>query len=246
MFIIRSQLQEIPIPKYTITIYNELTYEYLKEFSMATKVKPYPVTFDVVYPVKSNRLTTFFRFFLALPILVLGTILTGSTTVYYINEAGEQMSQSGGGIVTGLFLATGLLILFRQKYPRWWFNFNLELSRFSARISAYLLFLTDLYPSTTEPQSVILDLAYPDAKKDLNRWLPLVKWLLAFPHYVVLFFLYIGAFFATIIAWFAILFTGNYPKGLFNFVVGVNRWGLRVNAYAFLLITDRYPAFSLK
>ena len=213
---------------------------------MATKPKPYPVTFDVVYPVKSNRLTAFFRFFLALPILLLVTILTGSTTVYYVNQAGEQMSQSGGGVVTGLIIATGLLIIFRQKYPRWWFDFNLELNRFTARVQAYLLLLTDSYPSTTEPQSVILDLAYPNAKKELNRWLPLVKWLLAFPHYIVLIFLYIGVVFATIIAWFVILFTGTYPKGLFNFVVGVNRWNLRVSAYAFLLITDRYPAFSLK
>jgi hypothetical protein len=213
---------------------------------MATKVQPYPATLEIDYPVKLSRVKTFFRFFLAIPIIILGAILTGSTTVYYINEAGEQMSQSGGGIVTGLFLATGLLILFRQKYPRWWFDFNLELNRFSTRVQAYLLLLTDTYPSTTEVQSVRLNLVYPDAKQDLNRWLPIVKWILVFPHYFALFFLAIGAVFATVIAWFAILITGQYPKGLFNYVVGVNRWGLRVSAYAFLLITDEYPAFSLK
>jgi hypothetical protein len=213
---------------------------------MATKVQPYPATLEIDYPVKLSRVKTFFRFFLAIPIIILGAILTGSTTVYYINEAGEQMSQSGGGIVTGLFLATGLLILFRQKYPRWWFDFNLELNRFSTRVQAYLLLLTDAYPSTTEVQSVRLNLVYPDAKQDLNRWLPIVKWILVFPHYFALFFLAIGAVFATVIAWFAILITGQYPKGLFNYVVGVNRWGLRVSAYAFLLITDKYPAFSLK
>jgi hypothetical protein len=213
---------------------------------MATKVQPYPATLEIDYPVKLSRVKTFFRFFLAIPIIILGAILTGSTTVYYINEAGEQMSQSGGGIVTGLFLATGLLILFRQKYPRWWFDFNLELNRFSTRVQAYLLLLNDAYPSTTEVQSVRLNLVYPDAKQDLNRWLPIVKWILVFPHYFALFFLAIGAVFATVIAWFAILITGQYPKGLFNYVVGVNRWGLRVSAYAFLLITDKYPAFSLK
>jgi hypothetical protein len=213
---------------------------------MATKVQPYPATLEIDYPVKLSRVKTFFRFFLAIPIVILATILTGSTTVYYVNEAGQQMSQSGGGIVTGLFFATVLLILFRQKYPRWWFDFNLELNRFSTRLEAYILLLTDAYPSTTEAQSVRLNLVYPDVKLGLNRWLPLVKWILAFPHYVVLFFLSIGAVFATVIAWFAILFTGRYPKGLFDYVVGVNRWGLRVSAYAFLLITDKYPAFSLK
>jgi Domain of unknown function (DUF4389) len=81
---------------------------------------------------------------------------------------------------------------------------------------------------------------------DLNRWMPLVKWLLAIPHYIVLGFLAIGAFFAVVIAWFAILASGQYPRGLFDFVVGVGRWGLRVNAYAFLLVTDRYPPFSLR
>ena len=120
------------------------------------------------------------------------------------------------------------MILFRQRYPRWWFDFALELTRFGARIGAYVALLTDQYPSTVEEQSVHLEIDYPDVERDLNRWLPLVKWLLAIPHYVVLFFLAVGAFFAVVIAWFAILFTGRYPRGLFDFVVGVGRWGLRV------------------
>ncbi len=137
------------------------------------------------------------------------------------------------------------MILFRQRYPRWWFDFARELTRFSARIGAYVLLLTDEYPSTTEEQRVHLDIDYPDAERDLNRWLPLVKWFLAIPHYIVLFFLSIGAFVVVVIAWFAILFTGHYPRGMFDFVVGVGRWALRVNAYAFLLVTDNYPPFSL-
>jgi uncharacterized protein DUF4389 len=138
-----------------------------------------------------------------------------------------------------------LMILFRQKYPRWWFDFARELTRFEYRVGAYLALLTDKYPSTDEEQSVHLEVDYPDVERDLNRWLPLVKWLLAIPHYIVLVVLTMLAIVAILIAWFAILFTGRYPRGLFNFVAGVGRWTLRVQAYAFLLVTDRYPPFSL-
>jgi hypothetical protein len=137
------------------------------------------------------------------------------------------------------------MILFRQKYPRWWFDWNLELQRFANRVLAYVFLMDDRYPSTDDHQGVRLDYRYPDVPRELNRWLPLVKWLLAIPHYVVLFFLDIAAFVVIIITWFAILFTGRYPEGMFNFVVGVMRWSLRVTAYAFLLVTDRYPPFSL-
>jgi hypothetical protein len=139
-----------------------------------------------------------------------------------------------------------LMILFRQRYPRWWFDFQRELTRFVARVGTYTLLLTDQYPSTVEEQSVHLEVDYPDVEKDLKRGMPLVKWFLAIPHYIVLFFLSVGVFFSAVIAWFAILFTGSYPQGLFDYVVGVMRWGLRVNAYAFLLVTDQYPPFSLK
>jgi hypothetical protein len=137
------------------------------------------------------------------------------------------------------------MILFRQKYPRWWFDWNQELLRFENRVGAYLALLDDRYPSTDEHQSVRLELRYPDAERDLNRWLPLVKWLLAIPHYIVLFFLWIAAIVSVIVAWFAILFTGRYPRGLFDFVVGVGRWTNRVTAYAFILVTDEYPPFRL-
>ncbi len=137
------------------------------------------------------------------------------------------------------------MLLFRQKYPRWWFDWNVALIKFSTRVEAYLALLRDEYPSTDEDQAVHIEIPYPDAKNELNRWLPLVKWFLAIPHYIVLFFLGIAAIVSIVIAWFAILFTGRYPKSLFDFVVGVFRWGLRVAAYAFLLTTDRYPPFAL-
>jgi hypothetical protein len=144
-----------------------------------------------------------------------------------------------------LLLAPLLMILFRHKYPRWWFDWNIALVNFITRVGTCIGLLTDVYPSTDEEQSVHIEIPYPDVPKDLNRWLPLVKWFLAIPHYIVLAFFGIAAFFCVVIAWFAILFTGRYPRGLFDFVVGVSRWGLRVAAYAFLLTTDRYPLFSL-
>lgn len=206
----------------------------------------YPAQLDIKYPAKLDRLTTFFRIFWALPILIVLSILTGGGSGSFMNEANNEVSAGGAGIVSGLAVATALMIVFRQRYPKWWFDFALELNRFSTRVTAYLFLLTDKYPSTVEKQTVDLQVTYPDAKKELNQWLPLVKWLLAIPHYLVLAVLAIGAAIATIIAWFAILFTGRYPKSLFDYVVGVGRWSLRVNAYAFLLTTDKYPPFSLK
>lgn len=206
----------------------------------------YPANLDIDYPEKLDRLTTFLRIVWAIPVLIVLTFLTVSGGTSFGNEASNQVMTSGGGIAGGLFAATALMILFRQRYPRWWFDFALELNRFSTRVGAYLFLLTDKYPSTVEKQSVHLDIDYPDAEKDLNRWLPLVKWLLALPHYIVLAFLILAAVGATIIAWFSILFTGRYPKSLFDFVVGVGRWSIRVEAYSFLLTTDVYPPFSLK
>jgi hypothetical protein len=195
------------------------------------------VSFDVDYPGPMDRMTTFFRLIWAIPILILLSLLAGSV---HAGSAGEV----SGGATAGLFIATVLMLVFRRRYPRWWFDFGVELARFSARVSAYLFLLTDRYPSTTDPQSVHLEVAYPDAER-LHRWLPLVKWLLAIPHFIVLAFLSIAALIVTIIAWFAILFTGLYPRSLFDFTVGVGRWATRVWAYAFLLVTDEYPPFSL-
>jgi uncharacterized protein DUF4389 len=203
----------------------------------------YPVQFSVDYPERDlDRLSSAFRIFVAIPILVVLASLGGSEFMATGREAGRGGSFAGGGL---LFLGPLLMILFRQKYPRWWFDWNLQLSRFSNRVWAFLALMSDLYPSTDEEQTVHLELPYPDVPRDLNRWLPLVKWLLAIPHYFVLIFLFIAVVVTVIIAWFAILFTGRYPRGLFDFAVGVFRWANRVGAYAFLLVTDRYPPFSL-
>jgi hypothetical protein len=205
----------------------------------------YAVRLQVDYLEQHNRLTTAFRVFLAIPILIVIGVLTAGNSQRAYDDSGHVVTTTGGGISAGLFFATLLLIVVRQRYPRWWFDFALELARFGARIGAYLTLLTDQYPSTVEEQNVHLEIDYPDVVRDLNRWLPLVKWLLAIPHYIVLFFLTVAAVVVVIIAWFAILFTGRYPRGMFDFVVGVGRWWLRVQGYAFLLVTDDYPPFSL-
>ena len=205
----------------------------------------YPARLEVEYPEQHDRVTTFFRLIMIIPIAIVITVLTAGATQTAYDEGGKAVSSTSGGITAGLFLVTLLMIVFRKRYPRWWFDFALELARFGARVGAYLVLLTDQYPSTVEEQTVHLEIDYPDVERDLNRWLPLVKWLLAIPHYVVLIVLSVAAVFAVVIAWLAILFTGRYPRGLFDFVVGVGRWWLRVQAYAFLLVTDRYPPFAL-
>jgi hypothetical protein len=199
----------------------------------------YPVTFSVDYPERQlNRWTTLVRIFMVIPIAILAGLLPGGS----IGSYAYGVAASTGSVI---FVPLVLIILFRKKYPRWWFDWNLELSRFLSRIGVYVALMDDRYPSTDERQSVRLD--YPDPEtQGLERGLPLVKWLLAIPHYFVLFFLYIGAVFAVLFAWFAILFTGRYPRGLFTFLEGVGRWGHRVNGYAFTLVTDQYPPFRLR
>ena len=190
---------------------------------MTAQSVPYAARLQIDHPTTQlDRLSTFFRLIWAIPIMILATALT-----------------------TISFFGTAVMILIRQRYPRWWFEYSRELTAFTMRVGAYLVLLTDRYPSTEEEQSVHFEMDFPDVRQDLNRWLPLVKWFLAIPHYVVLFFLWIVAFFAVLVAWFAILFTGRYPQALFDYVVGVMRWTVRVTAYAFLLVTDRYPPFSL-
>ena len=202
-------------------------------------VTPYPVQFDVDFPSRPlDRLTTAFRIILAIPIVIL---LSALTPPLIQNNHNRGTIAFAAGV---LFVPLVLMLLFRQKYPRWWFDWNLNILRFSNRVSAYLALLDDRYPSTDEEQSVHLEFAYPDARQ-LNRWLPLIKWLLALPHYIVLLFLWIASVGAIVIAWFAILFTGHYPRALFTFVVGVLRWTNRVTAYAFALVTDEYPPFRL-
>jgi Domain of unknown function (DUF4389) len=191
----------------------------------------YALTYSVEYPERDlNRLTTVFRIFTVIPILIVLATVSGG-------------GAAAGGIV---FFGTLIMILFRKKYPRWWFEWNRELLRFSTRVHTYLVLMNDRYPSTDEEQWVRLEINYPNTETELARGMPLVKWFLAIPHYIVLFFLGIAAFVCVVIAWFAILFTGRYPRSLFDFVVGVQRWALRVVAYAFILVTDKYPPFSLQ
>lgn len=204
----------------------------------------YPVKLSIDYPDRAlDRTTTFFRIFVALPILVLlGSVSGGVLQYTYENGTAVVVAGTGGLLFAGPFL----MILFRQKYPRWWFDWNLELLRFANRVVAYLALMDDRYPSTDEQQAVRLEIPYPDAREGLNRWMPLVKWFLAIPHYVVLAFLAVAAVVAVIVAWFAILFTGRYPRGMFDFVEGVIRWNNRVVGYAYILVTDEYPPFALR
>jgi hypothetical protein len=202
----------------------------------------YPARLTVDYPDRPlNRLTTFFRIFVAVPILIILGLLSGPS--YREQPENSRLAYETARSAL-IFLPVVLLILFRQKYPRWWYDWNMGFTRFYSRVAAYLALLRDEYPSVDEEQFVHIEVDYPDVRL-LNRWLPLVKWFLAIPHFLVLVFLSLAAVIIVIIAWFAILFTGRYPRGMFDFVVGVMRWGLRVQAYAFLLTTDRYPPFSL-
>ena len=205
----------------------------------------YPVTFSVDYPDRPlDRLTSFFRIFMVIPIAIVAAAITGFS-IQYDDVADTTQTIVVGGIGI-LFIPPLLMILFREKYPRWWYDWNLNLQRFSNRISVYVALMDDTYPSTDEEQSVHLHYPYPDVAADLGRGMPLVKWFLAIPHYIVLFFLTIGALFGVIAAWFAVLFTGRYPRGIFDYVEGVIRWHNRVIGYAFTLVTDRYPPFSLR
>jgi hypothetical protein len=206
----------------------------------------YPIRFAVDFPDRElNRLSSALRIFTVIPIAIVLASIGGFSGDW--GHAGANTSTTvaigGSGL---LFVPPLLMIVFRQKYPRWWFDWNLELLRFTNRVGIYAALMDDRYPSTDETQSVHLDAPYPDAAAGLNRWLPLVKWLLAIPHYIVLFFLYLGVLIAVIVAWFAILFTGRYPRGLFDYVEGVIRWNNRVVSYAWILVTDEYPPFRLR
>lgn len=223
------------------------------------KSNNYPLTLEIDYQEKHSRIKTLFRLFLAIPVLIIFLLLIGPGGSDYNNDDNitnetkiEQDCETdrnyGGsaGAAGAVVIPTLLMIVFRKKYPKWWFDWNLEISRFGTRIGSYMLFLRDEYPSTDEEQAIHLNIQYPNVEKDLHRLLPLVKWLFAIPHYIVLALLCIPAIFAVIIAWFSVIFTAKYPRSIFDFIVGIQRWNLRVCAYSFLLVTDTYPPFSLK
>jgi hypothetical protein len=212
---------------------------------MTTQPAEYAARLDVDYPERLDRLTTLFRIIWAIPIVFMAALLAASTSKTVEQASGETVSVTSSAIGS-IVLATALMILFRRRYPRWWFDFLRELARFHGRVFAYVALLTDRYPSTVDEQGVHLEIDYPDVERDLNRWLPLIKWLLVIPHLIVLAVLGVLAFLSTVVAWFSILLTGRYPASLFHFVVGAWRWGLRVQAYAFFLVTDQYPPFSLR
>jgi hypothetical protein len=200
----------------------------------------YPATLKIEYPDrKLNRLTSVFRVFMIVPIAIILGLLS-----HWVS--GDKAWHGAFATAGVLFVPTLLMLLFRWKYPRWWFDWNVNLTKLGLRVGSFFALLTDVYPSTDEDQAVSVGIKYPEVTKDLKVGLPLVKWFLAIPHYFLLAFLGIAAFAVIIIAWFAILFTGKYPRGMFDFVVGVMRWGLRVSAYAFILVTDVYPPFSLE
>ncbi len=191
----------------------------------------HPVNLTVDYPDRAlNKVSTFFRIILIVPIGIILALLW-----------------DGRGSLMGLVvLPTVLMLLFRHKYPKWWYDWNYGLVRFCYQVFAYLFLMDDRYPSTDEEQSLHLQLPYPQVATELHPGLPLVKWLLALPHYIVLAILGLYGIILVVIAWFAILFTGRYPKSMFAFIEGLMRWELRVIAYAFLLTTDKYPPFALK
>jgi hypothetical protein len=196
--------------------------------TMNTAAAAYPIRLEIDYPDRPlDRVTSAFRLVMALPILVIVALLNWGRST---------------GLLT---VPVALMVLVRRRYPRWWFDWNVQLARFETRACGYVLLLDDRYPSTDDEQGVHLEVDYPDVPRDLNRWMPLVKWFLAIPHVIVLAILLIGVVVATVVAWFAILFTGRYPRPLFDFVVGVLRWCSRVQGYACTLVTDKYPPFRL-
>jgi hypothetical protein len=142
---------------------------------MADDAQPYAARLKITYPDTLGRVTTLLRVFWIIPIAIILGLISASGGTRVVTQTGETVRTSGGGVLGGLALATALMIIFRQRYPRWWFDFACEMVRFGSRVAAYGALLTDQYPSTVDEQSVHLEIDYPNVEQDLNRWLPLVK-----------------------------------------------------------------------
>jgi len=191
---------------------------------MGMAAPAYPVTFNVEYPERLSRWLIFVKWLLAIPhFLILGVF---------------------GYLVQLTTFISWFAILFTARYPRSLFGLAVMYFRWNARVTAYVALLRDEYPpfgGSSPEYPVRFDVEYPEK---LSRLLIFVKWLLAIPHILILGLLGILGIVVYVIGWFAILFTGRFPRSLFDFLVGIGRWSLRVNAY-YWLMRDEYPPFSL-
>jgi hypothetical protein len=191
--------------------------------TMAPAESAHPVTFDIAYPERLNRWLILVKWLLAIPHLIIANLL-------------DNVAQL-------LAFVAFFTILFTGKWPEGMFKFTVGCLRWQYNVYAYVLLLRDEYPPFSfDPgqYAVAFDVAYPEK---LNRWLVFVKWLLIIPNLIVFLLVALAWAITLIVAWFAILFTGRYPRGLFDFAVGVMRWSARLNAYVYLM-TDKYPPFS--
>lgn len=189
--------------------------------------QPYPVTLEVAYPEVASRGLILVRWLLAIPQFFVAQVLKNLAQVL---------------AVLALFA-----ILFTGQYPEPLYRLVVGATRWQFNVYAYVLFHDRPYPPFAFESGIYPHLQYDVPRQErYNRWLPLVKWLLAVPHYIALAALGVLAIFAWLFTVVAVVATGRYPRGLFDFIVGVGRWGVRVNAYALMLQTDRYPPFSLR
>jgi cobalamin synthase len=198
----------------------------------------YPVSFDVEpQTADRNRLTTAFRLILAIPqVLIVGS--PGS-----ISFGANSGTGAFGAVVSVTSVLSWFAILFTGRYPRGLWDLAKMYMRWRANVVAYVALLRDEYPPFgTGAYAVTFDVEYPEQS---NRWSVAFRLILAIPQLLALVVVLLAWVVTVIIAWFAILFTGRYPQGLYGFGVGVQRWTLRVQAYLFLM-RDEYPPFSLE
>ncbi len=191
-----------------------------------------------------NRMTALFRLILVAPAFIFVSSFASFSDLSSDSTAGLS-SDSTAGIAAGfLILPLVLALVVRQAYPSYLLAFNEALISLQTRLTAYMVVLTDEYPSIEDND--VVSVTFPEVDpKALNRFLPLVKWLLALPLYIVGIIYAIYAIFLTLFAWINVIFTGNYPERCAEGVVGTIAFWNRVTGYALLMVTDEYPTFSL-